>query len=53
MQNNNALLFFLQEMQSELEFKLRILMDTPADQKQPDHPDLEQLLLQQYVEFLN
>lgn len=34
-------------MQSELEFKLRILMDTAEDQKEPNQEDMEQALLQQ------
>lgn len=32
-------------MQAELEFQLRILMDTPEDQKVDDHARTEQLLL--------
>jgi hypothetical protein len=34
-------------MQSELEFKLRMLMDTPEDQKPPNQEAMEDALIQQ------
>lgn len=33
-------------MQAETEFRLRVLMETPEDQKQSNHSDVEQKLLQ-------
>ncbi|XP_035704896.1 F-actin-monooxygenase MICAL3 isoform X2 [Folsomia candida] len=43
----------LEEMQSELEFKLRILMDTAEDQKEPNQEDMEQALLQQLLKLVD
>jgi hypothetical protein len=40
-------------MQAELEFKYRTLMDTPLDQRESNHADMEQILLQQYVQKNN
>jgi hypothetical protein len=43
----------LEEMQAELEFQLRVLMDTPVNQRQDDHADVEQMLLDQMLKLVD
>lgn len=40
-------------MQSELEFKIRMLYDTPDDQKQPNQADMENVLLEQLLKLVD
>jgi len=43
----------LEQMQSELEFKLRVLMETPEDQRQSNHSRTEQESLQQLLKLVD
>ncbi|CAG7818308.1 unnamed protein product [Allacma fusca] len=43
----------LEEMQAEVEFQLRMLMDTPPDQRQEGQEDAEQQLLQDLLKIVD